>query len=367
MHALLTTPAATLERGGGDRIDGDRGATEEGQLRPMRLFIAAAAAAVTAMVACSAPTTQAAPSPPADNALQRQLEDAASGAGALAHLRKLEQITERNGGNRASPGPGYDASVDYVVGVLRKAGWQVSTPEFDLDGDRIRNVIAETKTGDPDDVVMAGAHLDTVEESPGMNDNGSGSAALLEIAVRMGGSPKVTNQVRLAWWGAEESGLNGSTHYVETLSRADRRGIALYLNLDMVASPNVGYLVEGGVGRGEDAGPEGSAEVARVLAERLAATGVTPEITEFAGDSDYVPFIEAGIPTGGAFTGDHEEKTREQARRWGGQAGEDFDPCYDESCDRMDNVNVKALDRYTHAVAGTIAHFAISVSDLPRR
>jgi aminopeptidase S len=367
MHALLTTPAATLERGGGDRIDGDRGATEEGQLRPMRLFIAAAAAAVTAMLACSAPTTQGAPSPPADNPLQRQLEDAASGAGALAHLRKLEQITEQNGGNRASPGPGYDASVDYVVDVLRKAGWQVSTPEFDLDGDRVRNVIAETKTGDPDDVVMAGAHLDTVEESPGMNDNGSGSAALLEIAVRMGGSSKVTNQVRLAWWGAEESGLNGSTHYVDTLSRAARRGIALYLNLDMVASPNVGYLVEGGVGRGEDAGPEGSAEVARVLVERLAATGVTPEITEFAGDSDYVPFVEAGIPTGGAFTGDDEEKTREQAARWGGKAGAEFDPCYDESCDRMDNVNVKGLDRYTHAVAGTIAHFAISVSDLPRR
>ena len=348
-------------------MDGDRGATEEGQLRPMRLFIAAAAAAVTAMVACSALTAQAAPSPPADNPLQRQLEDAASGAGALAHLRKLQQITDQNGGNRVSPGPGYDASLEYVVDVLRKAGWQVNTPEFDVDGDRVRNVIAETRTGDPDDVVMAGAHLDTVEDSPGMNDNGSGSAALLEIAVRMGGSPKVTNQVRLAWWGAEESGLNGSTHYVETLSRADRRGIALYLNLDMVASPNVGYLVEGGVGDGEDAGPEGSAEVARVLAERLAATGVTPEIIEFAGDSDYVPFIEAGIPTGGAFTGDYEEKTREQARRWGGRAGADFDPCIHEPCDDLDNVNVKALDRYTQAVAGTIAHFAISVSDLPRR
>src|SRR5829696_8985590 len=218
----------------------------------MRLFIAAAAAAATAMAACSAPT-----GPPASNPLQRELEAATSGTGSLAHLQKLERITDQNGGNRASPGPGYDASVDYVVGVLREAGWQVSTPEFDLDGDRIRNVIAQTRSGSQDHVVMAGAHLDTVEESPGMNDNGSGSAALLELAVRMGGSPKVTNQVRLAWWGAEESGLNGSTHYVETLPGADQRKIALYLNLDMVASPNVGYLVEGGVGRGEDAGPEG--------------------------------------------------------------------------------------------------------------
>jgi aminopeptidase S len=152
--------------------------------------------------------------------------------------------------------------------VLRKAGWKVSTPEFDVEGDRIRSVIAHTETGDPEKVVMAGAHLDSVEDGPGMNDNGSGSAALLELAVRMGGFPRVTNQVRLAWWGAEEVDMDGSTHYVETLSRADQRKIALYLNLDMVASPNVGYLVEGKDGCDEDAA-DGSAEVARVLAERL--------------------------------------------------------------------------------------------------
>jgi aminopeptidase S len=281
-------------------------------------------------------------------------------------LGKLQRIAEQNGGNRASPGPGYDASVDYVAGVLRKAGWKVSTPEFDVEGDRIRNVIAQTKTGDPDQVVMAGAHLDSVPDGPGMNDNGSGSAALLELAVRMGGSPEVTNQVRLAWWGAEEVDMDGSTHYVETLSRADRRNIALYLNLDMVASPNVAYLVEGKGGCDEDAA-DGSTEVARVLAERLTATGVTPEIIEFMCDSDYMPFMDAGIPTGGAFTGDDEEKTRRQARRWGGQAGEDFDPCYHEACDVMDNIDVKALDRYTRAVAGTVTYFAISLSGLPAR
>jgi aminopeptidase S len=168
-----------------------------------------------------------------------------SGAGALTHLRKLQRVADQNGGNRASPSPGYDASVDYVVSVLRKAGWQVSTPELDVDGGRVRNVIAQTKTGDQDHVVMAGAHLDSVEDGPGMNDNGSGSAALLELAARMGASPKVTNQVRLAWWAAEEVDMDGSTHYVETLSRADRGKIALYLNLDMVASPNVAYQVEG--------------------------------------------------------------------------------------------------------------------------
>jgi aminopeptidase S len=269
-------------------------------LRATRLVIAATAAAVATLLVGSAPATLATPPPPpATNPLQRQLEAAASGTGALVHMRKLQRIADQNGGNRASPGPGYDASVDYVVGVLRKAGWQVSTPEFDVDGDRIRNVIAHTKTGDPAHVVMAGAHLDSVEDGPGMNDNASGSAALLEIAVLMGGAAEVTNQVRMAWWGAEEIDFNGSTHYVETLSGADRRKIALYLNLDIVASPNVTYMVEGGVGRGDDTGPDGSAEVARVLAERLAATGVTPERMVYEYGSDYIPFIEAGIPAAG--------------------------------------------------------------------
>jgi aminopeptidase S len=342
------------------------GARREGQMRAVRRFIATAAAAVAVMVVCSAAAPPTTPPPSPSNPLQRQLEAATSGTGALPHLRKLQRIADQNGGNRASPGPGYDASVDYVVGVLRKAGWQVSTPEFDLDGDRVRNVIARTRTGNPDHVVMAGAHLDSVPDGPGMNDNGSGSTALLEIAVRMGGSPDVTNQVRLAWWGAEEVDMNGSTHYVETLSGADRRKIALYLNLDMVASPNVAYLVEGEGGCDEDAA-DGSVGVGRVLAERLAATGITPQIIDYACDSDYMPFMDAGIPTAGAFTGDDEEKTRRQAARWGGRAGGVFDPCYHESCDELDNVNMKALDRYTDAVAGTIAHFAISVSGLPAR
>jgi Pyridoxal-phosphate dependent enzyme/Peptidase family M28 len=113
-------------------------------------------------------------------------------------------------------------------------------------------------------------------------------------------------------------------------------------------------------------GRDGFAEVARVLAERRAATGVTPERIDEYG-SDYIAFIEAGIPAAGCFTGDDEVKTRKQAALWGGKAGAVCDPCYHESCDRLNNINVKALDRYTDAAAGTIAHFAISVSDLPAR
>lgn len=96
---------------------------------------------------------------------------------------------------------------------------------------------------------MAGAHLDSVRKGPGINDNGSGVAALLEIATQLGSSLPVRNAVRFAFWGSEEDDLRGSTHYVKTLSRGDRDDILLYVNLDMIASPNAGYFVLGGEGK----------------------------------------------------------------------------------------------------------------------
>jgi Zn-dependent M28 family amino/carboxypeptidase len=207
-----------------------------------------------------------------------------------------------------------------------------------------------------------------VPAGPGINDNGSGTAALLETAVHLGGAPAVTNAVRFAFWGAEEEGLVGSTSYVRALSEADRNRIALYLNLDMVGSPNPGYFVYDGdnsdnVGAGP--GPEGSATIERVLLDQLATTGVTGEGTDFDGRSDYGPFIAAGIPSGGLFTGAEEPKTAEQAQKWGGAAGKPDDPCYHQACDRTSNVDRTALDRNVDAVAGTIARFALSTDGIP--
>jgi aminopeptidase S len=332
----------------------------------------AVAAAVAVLVACTS-TGPTSPEPAARGPLHSQLVQQVSGAGALTHAEALQQIADRNGGNRATPGPGYDASVDYVVGVLRDAGFDVSTPTFVLrqrGGGRetvVRNVIAQTRTGSAEHVVMAGAHLDSVPEGPGINDNASGVATLLEVATRMGSSPPIPNVVRFGFWGAEERNLNGSKSYVESLSDSEREAIALYLNLDMVASPNAGYFVQGGADGPESrSGPPGSATVGRVLVDELAANGIAADLMRFEGDSDYAPFVDADIPSGGVLAGDSNKKTTEQADRWGGRVGDVFDACYHSACDRIETLDRTALDKFSDAIAGTIARFA-DAAEVPAR
>jgi len=303
----------------------------------------------------------------ADNPLRRRLAAEVTGAGAGVHLAALQRIADENGGNRASPSPGYEASVRYVTAILRAAGYDVSTPAYPLPKRRRRrgcgtwcqNVVAQTRTGDPTRVVMVGAHLDSVRKGPGINDNGSGVAALVEIAARLGGAPPIRCAVRFAFWGSEEDDLEGSRHYVRTLLRSDLQDILLYLNLDMIGSPNAGYFVQGGEGRTRaEFGPRGSAQVACVLVEHLASTGVVARTVAFDDESDYAPFIEAGVPSAGLWSGDRKNKTGKQARRWGGRAGEPFDPLYHTRRDRLDGLDRTALDRFTRAAAGAVARFA---------
>lgn len=498
-----------------------------GHMRSMRRRVLAGVAAVATTVALTAcadePAGPGIAAPPgagssdggaadgrnataADPTLPRRLAAAASGENALTHLQELERIADRNGGNRAIGTPGYDASVDYVAGVLRRAGYDVTTPSFDvrsfsvqdqrltvagaavessvlsfspatppggvtaplaviaqdatsgceaadfaamprgaiavmlrgtcpfgqksqlagqagavgaivvntedaplpatlgdtpglipttsvtrsagqslagrpgqpatlllattLQQQTSRNVLAQTRTGDPNRVVMAGAHLDSVPEGPGINDNGTGSAALLEIAQKLGASPPAGQSVRFAWWGAEEIGLVGSTKYVEGLSEPDRKAIAAYLNFDMVGSPNAGYLAYDGDnsdGVGAGPGPAGSAVVEQVLVDGLGSVGVRAQGTDFDGRSDYGPFIESGIPAGGLFTGAEEPKTPQQAQAWGGTAGQPFDPCYHAKCDRLSNVDRTAFDRNIDAMALGIGRFAVSLDGVPAR
>ena len=224
------------------------------------------------------------------------------------------------------------------------------------------NVIAESKTGDPNNVVMAGAHLDSVRRGPGINDNGSGSAVLLEVAEQFA-KVKPVNKVRFAWWGAEESGLVGSTAYVNELSQAERDRIALYLNFDMVGSPNYVFFIYDGDNSdavGFPAGPAGSAAIEKTFEEYYTLVGEPFKGTDFTGRSDYGPFINiAGIPSGGLFTGAEGIKTPAEAEIWGGTAGQQYDPCYHLPCDTFANNNNHALDVNSDAVAYAVALYAM--------
>ena len=229
--------------------------------------------------------------------------------------------------------------------------------------DRTRNVIAQTKTGATDNVVMAGAHLDSVPEGPGINDNGSGVAAVLETAVQLGSSPDVKNAVRFGFWAAEEEGLVGSTEYVKTLDVEALKDIALYLNFDMLASPNPGYFTYDGdqsAPRTPDVPrvPEGSAGIERLLSAYLGDAGKESRDTGFDGRSDYDGFTEAGIPAGGLFAGAEEKKTADEAKLWGGAADEPFDPNYHKSTDTYDHLDRTALDIQGKGVAYAIGVYA---------
>jgi Zn-dependent M28 family amino/carboxypeptidase len=231
-----------------------------------------------------------------------------------------------------------------------------------------RNVIAQTKTGSQRNVVMVGGHLDSVEEGAGMNDNGSGVSAELETAVQLGSEPAVTNAVRFAFWGAEEVGIVGSRKYVSELDAEQLKDIALYLNFDMIGSPNPGYFAHDGdqstpPGRDEAPPliPEGTAGIERTLVEYLASSGKVAQDAPFDNRSDYTWFTLAGIPAGGLFSGADEDKSPQQAQLWGGTANAPFDADYHKDTDTLDKISREALDINGGGVAYAVGLYATDI------
>ena len=231
----------------------------------------------------------------------------------------------------------------------------VTSTEVDLEA-TTSNIIASTPGGDRDRTVVVGAHLDSVAAGPGINDNGSGTATLLEIAEQMADlRQKPRQKVRFAFFGAEEAGDLGSHHYVDSLSDRALGRIVANLNFDMLGSPNYVRFVYDGDGSDTDpAGPPGSAQIEQVFTDYFDSQGLETAPTAFDGRSDYGPFIEAGIPAGGLFSGAEGVKTEEQAEVFGGTAGEPYDVCYHLACDTINNLSTKALaelgDGAAHAV-----------------
>ncbi|MFI6299244.1 M28 family peptidase [Nonomuraea sp. NPDC050790] len=301
-------------------------------------------------------------------------------AGRIAVVRRGTCMFEVKAGNAAAAGARALIVVDQkgsfsgsagapqpipVVGVPPEAGAQVGRLKTvrvvtkTVSEQRItHNVLAETRGVGK--AVMVGAHLDSTLDGPGINDNGSGSAATLEIALRAARTP-LRRPVRFAWWGAEEVGLLGSGHYVRSLSPAERGRIAAYLNLDMIASPNYTFSIldsDDSERTGAGAGPKGSARVERAFQRFFRERRLPFRAADLTGRSDYGPFVAAGIASGGLFTGGEEKKTEKEAGLFGGTAGRPLDTCYHQPCDTLRNISVKALEVTADAVAAAVGRLA---------
>jgi Zn-dependent M28 family amino/carboxypeptidase len=296
----------------------------------------------------------------------------ATEAGAAAVIvmnRGGEGATDAFAGTLGAPieGVGPVIGTSFAIGESLAAEGTEARVSADTDSD-IRttwNVIADSTSGNRQNVVMAGAHLDSVDGGEGINDNGSGSATLLETAEAMADS-KTENRLRFAWWGAEELGLLGSEYYVADLSENKPnkfQNIALYLNFDMVGSPN--YVL--GVYDGNNdsfppeqsaTAPEGSAAIERRFHRFFDELGTGSVDTAFSGRSDYGPFIALNVPAGGLFTGAEGVKTEEEAELFGGTAGEAYDECYHQDCDDLGNVSRAAVRANLGAIMDSVKRYA---------
>ncbi|KAI1100238.1 Zn-dependent exopeptidase [Jackrogersella minutella] len=225
------------------------------------------------------------------------------------------------------------------------------------------NIIAQTIGGDPDNCVMLGGHSDSVSEGPGINDDGSGSLTLLEVATQLTNF-SVNNCVRFAWWAGEEEGLLGSDYYVEVLPQEENLKIRLFMDYDMMGSPNFAYQVYNATNA---INPVGSEQLRDLYIDWYAKQGLNYTFIPFDGRSDYDAFIRDGIPGGGIATGAEGIKTEEEEVMFGGKAGEWYDPCYHQLCDDIGNVNSTAWLANTKLVAHSVATFAVSFEGFPER
>lgn len=234
-------------------------------------------------------------------------------------------------------------------------GFVVNTPTT--------NIIAQTIGGDQDNCVMLGGHSDSVTAGPGINDDGTGTLTLLEIAIQLT-KYEVNNCVRFAWWAAEEEGLIGSDYYVEQLTEEENKKIRLFMDYDMLASPNFAYQV---YDARDSVNPPGSQALRDLYTDWYTKKGLNFTYIPFDGRSDYDAFIKHGIPGGGIATGAEGVKTSEEVEMFGGNAGEWYDQCYHQLCDDVSNLAMDAWEANAKLVAHSVATYALSFEGFPKR
>jgi Zn-dependent M28 family amino/carboxypeptidase len=259
----------------------------------------------------------------------------AAAAGAAAVILYSDVDTKVTAGTLSNPNPeeyvstGYINRADGLPLVARlQAGEAIEAyfQQTQIVETRItQNVFSETIDGDPDNVVMLGAHLDSVQAGPGINDDGSGSTLILEIKKALE-KFRTKNKVRFAWWGAEENGLLGSKYYTQNLNATEAKKILTYLNFDMVSKGYFGVF-DGDGSTYNLTGAPGSAAIENLFVEHFTKNGVNVTAARFTGGSDYQSFMNIGKPVGGLHTG----------------TGVEQDPCYHQECDTIDNPNPTTL------------------------
>ena len=229
------------------------------------------------------------------------------------------------------------------------------------------NVIAETKQGDHANVLTLGGHTDSVAAGPGINDDGSGTIGVLNVALALTHF-SVTNAVRFCFWSAEEFGKLGSNAYLRSIngSAAEVAKIRAYLNFDMIASPNYVLGIYDGDGSAFNfSGPPGSATIERDFEAFYESKGQKHIPSIFSGRSDYAAFLDNGIPSGGLFTGAEVIKTPEEAEMFGGEAGKAYDEFYHQAGDTVDNLNHEAYLLNAQSIANSVAKYAVSFDGIP--
>jgi len=276
-------------------------------------------------------------------------------AGIIMYAAPNQQLFTRTGLPDLMPIPGFSVTNELGMSFLEviQAGQPLKFRMFTNNIAPVTptmNVIADTPSGDPTKVIVVGAHLDSVLAGPGINDDGSGTGVNLELAIQLTkASFLLVNKVRFAWWAAEESGLLGSTYYVNNLNSTDPaelKKIALNLNFDMLGSPNFFRGVYNG-----SSNSYGSAAIESLFVKFFTDRNVPFQVTPFDGRSDYGPFIAVGIPAGGLFTGAEVIKTPAQRALYGGIANAAYDPCYHLSCDTTDNIDQEILLEMSQSAA----------------
>jgi len=299
-----------------------------------------------------------------DKVVPFSLEKTITADALMAHLKVFDDIANANKdtGYRLSGTPGYAETIKYIKDKLVNSGLTITEQQVEYGGGTAINLFAETSTGNDNQVIIAGAHLDSVAEGPGLNDDGSGAAALLELAIQIGNNKdfKPVNKLKFAWWAFEEPGMIGSAYYVNNLNDSERAKIGMYLNLDMIAtaSPNYYYGIEDGdfsISKDDPKVPPAYINIFKAYPGYVAQNGEIKKafvsyfenypvpksdivLSALHGNMDYEAFLLNRIPFGGLYSGK--------------------DNCNHQACDNYQNLNKDVLLINTKAIAYIIQMYA---------